>query len=163
MEKRGGGVTAAGVVLGIGLGGFFDGTVFHQLLQWHHMVSNWRLPDTMANLEANTFWDGLFHVLAYAFLAVGLWLLWRAARRPHFSWSGARFSGALLMGWGAFNVVEGLIDHILLGVHHVNERAPASQWPYWDWGFIACGAAFLALGAALNLTARRRAPLESGV
>src|SRR5687767_15168137 len=30
----------AGVLLGLGLGGFFDGIVLHQLLQWHHMVSN---------------------------------------------------------------------------------------------------------------------------
>ncbi|MCK1539441.1 DUF2243 domain-containing protein, partial [Bradyrhizobium sp. 176] len=30
---------SAGVLLGLGLGGFFDGIVFHQLLQWHHMLS----------------------------------------------------------------------------------------------------------------------------
>ena len=27
-----------GVVLGIGLGGFVDGIVLHQILRWHHMV-----------------------------------------------------------------------------------------------------------------------------
>jgi uncharacterized membrane protein len=32
-------VVIAGVVLGIGLGGFFDGIVFHKLLQWHHMLT----------------------------------------------------------------------------------------------------------------------------
>jgi hypothetical protein len=31
--------TEAGVFLGLGLGGFFDGIVLHQVLQWHHMVS----------------------------------------------------------------------------------------------------------------------------
>ncbi len=29
------GVLAAGILLGIGMGGFFDGILFHQLLQWH--------------------------------------------------------------------------------------------------------------------------------
>ena len=33
---------AAGFLLGLGLGGFFDGIVLHQLLQWHHMASSWR-------------------------------------------------------------------------------------------------------------------------
>jgi uncharacterized membrane protein len=28
-----------GLLLGAGLGGFFDGILFHQLLQWHNMVS----------------------------------------------------------------------------------------------------------------------------
>ncbi|TIP73091.1 MAG: DUF2243 domain-containing protein, partial [Mesorhizobium sp.] len=31
--------TSAGILLGLGLGGFFDGIVLHQLLQWHHMAT----------------------------------------------------------------------------------------------------------------------------
>jgi 3-isopropylmalate/(R)-2-methylmalate dehydratase small subunit len=42
-------------------------------------------------------------------------MLWRAARRPHVAWPGRRFAGALLMGWGGFNVIEGLVDHVILG------------------------------------------------
>ncbi|PPD46690.1 MAG: hypothetical protein CTY15_00590 [Methylocystis sp.] len=155
------GLTAAGVVLGVGIGGFFDGIVFHQLLQWHHLLSGWRLPSNVENLEANTLWDGLFHVLAFAFVAAGLWLLWRAARRRHVAWSGAGFAGALLMGWGGFNLVEGLVNHHLLGLHHVNETVPPDQWAFWDWGFILWGAVFLVLGRALTLSARRTAPVES--
>src|SRR5215212_10407320 len=30
-------ITGPGVVLGLGLGGFVDGIVLHQVLQWHHM------------------------------------------------------------------------------------------------------------------------------
>lgn len=53
---------SAGFLLGLGLGGFFDGIVLHQVLQWHHMLSSAGYPpDTLANLEANTFFDGLFH------------------------------------------------------------------------------------------------------
>ena len=36
---RGRSLLMAGVLFGLGLGGFFDGIVFHQILQWHHMVS----------------------------------------------------------------------------------------------------------------------------
>jgi len=31
---------AAGIFLGLGLGGFVDGILLHQILQWHHMLSN---------------------------------------------------------------------------------------------------------------------------
>ena len=27
----------------------------------------------------------------------------------------------LLVGWGAFNLVEGTIDHEILGIHHVRD------------------------------------------
>ncbi len=29
-----------GIVLGVGLGGFVDGILLHQLLQWHHMLTS---------------------------------------------------------------------------------------------------------------------------
>jgi uncharacterized membrane protein len=31
---------ASGLLYGLGLGGFIDGIVLHQILQWHHMVSD---------------------------------------------------------------------------------------------------------------------------
>lgn len=159
--NRGGDVTAAGILLGIGLGGFFDGIVFHQLLQWHHMLSNVRPVDTVQNLELNTLWDGLFHALTYAAVLAGLFLLWRAARRPHV-WSGRMMAGALLMGWGGFNIVEGLVNHQLLGIHHVNETVPQTQWALWDAGFILWGVAMLVAGWTLHLSARRREAVEIG-
>ena len=36
--------TAAGIFLGLGLGGFFDGIVLHQILQWHHMATSAGYP-----------------------------------------------------------------------------------------------------------------------
>lgn len=29
-----------GIILGVGLGGFLDGIVLYQLLQWHHMLTS---------------------------------------------------------------------------------------------------------------------------
>ena len=53
---------SAGILLGLGLGGFFAGIVFHQILQWHHMATSAGFPaDTLEGLRWNTVLDGLFH------------------------------------------------------------------------------------------------------
>jgi len=154
---------AAGLLFGLGLGGFFDGIVLHQLLQWHHMLSSWYPVNTLENLELNTFWDGVFHSGTYLFVIAGLFILWRASRRPHFRWSNKLLSGTLLLGFGLFNGVEGIIDHQILGVHHVNERVSPDSRIYWDLGFLLWGAAMMAAGWLLmrqgqrELTAREAA------
>jgi uncharacterized membrane protein len=152
----------AGVLLGIGLGGFFDGIVFHQLLQWHHLLSSVAAypVTTVAGLRVNTFWDGVFHAGTYLVMAAGLVLLWRAAARSPTRWPGRWLIGLVLLGWGAFNLVEGLVDHELLGVHHVNETVPRSQWLWWDLGFLIWGAAMLLIGWRL-IQARPYAPAAS--
>src|SRR5918998_2601293 len=138
---------SAGILLGLGLGGIFDGIVLHQLLQWHHLLTSAGYPpDSVENLKVNTLWDGLFHALTYVFVALGLAVLWRAARRAHLRWSSKLLIGTLLMGFGVFNLVEGTVSHQILGIHHVNETAPREQWIYWDVGFLVWGAAMLAGG-----------------
>jgi uncharacterized membrane protein len=134
----------AGILFGLGLGGFFDGIVLHQILQWHHMLTSAGFPaDNVTNLRINTTWDGIFHAGTYAFVVCGLVSLWRHARRRHVVWSTRLIVATLLIGFGAFNVVEGIVDHHILGLHHVNETVPRSQWIYWDIGFLAWGAAML--------------------
>ncbi|MES2740969.1 MAG: DUF2243 domain-containing protein [Pseudomonadota bacterium] len=147
--------TGSGLLFGLGLGGFFDGIVLHQVLQWHHMVSSWFPPNTLENLRINTLWDGIFHSATYVFVVLGLYSLWRAARRGHLYWSGRLMWGTLLLGWGGFNVVEGIVDHAVLGVHHVNELVPRSDWLYWDSGFLMWGAAMLGAGAYLYRKGKR--------
>ncbi len=137
----------AGILLGLGLGGFFDGIVLHQMLQWHHMASSAGYPpDSLANLEFNTLLDGLFHAATYLLTLAGLILLWRAARQPHDRWPAGLLLGSILMGFGIFNLAEGLVNHQLLGLHHVNETVPREQWLYWDMGFLASGVILAALG-----------------
>jgi uncharacterized membrane protein len=139
--------TAAGIFIGLGLGGFFDGIVLHQLLQWHHMVTSAGYPaDSVENLKLNTLFDGAFHAGTYIFVVVGLGLLWRTAHRNHMWWSGQLLVGTLLMGFGIFNLAEGIVDHQLLGIHHVNETAPRNQWIIWDLGFLVWGALMLVGG-----------------
>ena len=146
---------SAGILFGLGLGGFFDGIVLHQVLQWHHMVSSWYPIDSIPNLELNTRWDGIFHSATYVFVVLGLFILWRVAHRGHLSWSNKLLVGSLLMGWGLFNSVEGVIDHQILGVHHVNETMPRDQWIFWDVGFLVWGVAMLVAGWLLVRAGRR--------
>jgi uncharacterized membrane protein len=136
-----------GVLLGIGLGGFVDGIVLHQILQWHHMLTSAGYPaDSVPNLALNTLFDGLFHASTWVAIAVGLVLLHRAIRRGD-RWSGARLLGGMCIGWGAFNIVEGIVDHHILGLHHVKENA--ANVLAWDLGFLAFGAALVIVGIAL--------------
>lgn len=146
---------AGGLLLGVGLGAFLDGIVLHQLLQWHHMLTDAGQPsDTVRGLEVNTLADGIFHAAAWVVTLLGAWLLASAGTIPR---SPRRFAGTLLAGWGLFNLVEGLVDHILLGVHHVNERVPADERIYWDLGLLALSGAVLAIGVSLLRPARGRA------
>ena len=148
--------TDAGIFLGLGLGGFFDGIVLHQILQWHHMATSAGYPpDSLENLKFNTLLDGFFHASTYVFVVIGLALLWRAAHRQHLWWSGKMLAGSMLMGFGLFNVVEGIVDHHILKLHHVNETAPTGQWIYWDVGFLVWGAAMLMVGWQLLKTGKQ--------
>ena len=140
----------AGLLLGLGLGGFADGIVLHQMLQWHHMLTSAGVPpDSVDNLKLNTLWDGIFHASTWVFTVIGLVLLWRAVGRRDVPWSTSTLAGAMLLGWGAFNLVEGIIDHHILRIHHVNETVPQAQWIWWDLGFLAFGLLLVAAGSFL--------------
>jgi uncharacterized membrane protein len=153
--------TSAGILFGLGLGGFFDGIVLHQILQWHHMATSAGYPpDSVENLRLNTFLDGLFHAGTYIFVVLGLVMLWRAAHKAHLWWSGKLLIGSMLVGFGMFNLVEGLINHQLLSIHHVNETVSRDQWIYWDVGFLIWGAAMVVGGWILFRAGKRESPGE---
>jgi len=144
--------TAAGLLLGVGLGGFVDGIVLHQILQWHHMLTDYgghaSFPaTTVDSLADNTLWDGLFHAAAWLSVVAGLVLLWQAASAGY-RISGRGLVGLLLTGWGTFNLVEGLVDHHILSIHHVRDDVADPLW--WDLGFLALSAMMLAAGVALG-------------
>jgi uncharacterized membrane protein len=148
------GLVAPGIVLGLGLGGFVDGIVLHQIAQWHNMLSSTdRWPaTTLEGMERNMLADGLFHAATWVLVAFGLWLLWRARRDVGHS-SGWELVGWMLAGWGVFNLVEGVIDHLLLGIHHVRDESLA-----WDLGFLGFGAALCLGGLVLAREAQRNPP-----
>jgi uncharacterized membrane protein len=161
---------APGIVLGIGLGGFVDGIVLHQLLQWHHLLSSTDSDnigvrtypvDTVDGLRMNTAWDGVFHVVTWLAVLTGLAMLYSrlteaADWSPGRTWGSGALWGWILVGWGAFNLVEGLVDHHLLGIHHVR-GGPHQTW--WDLAFLALGAALVAVGWLVRK--RSREPVEA--
>lgn len=155
---------AAATLLGIGMGGFVDGILFHQLLQLHNMLSApGYFPKTgvdpqrlVVNMEINMFWDGLFHVLTWIMTACGLALLWRCGQRTDVPWSTRTFAGGLALGWGLFNLVEGIIDHHILHIHHVVET---ENHLVWDLAFLGSGLLLLGIGlSAIRAGQRDRTP-----
>jgi len=144
-------VLAAGILLGVGLGGFIDGIVFHQILQWHNMLSSWIPPTDLVAMKVNMVWDGLFHLFTWLMTALGVALLWRAGRRPQVPWVTSCFVGALLLGWGLFNTIEGVIDHQFLGIHHLH---PGAHELAWDLGFLVFGLMLILGGLALIRSSR---------
>ncbi len=151
-----------GILIGVGLGGFVDGIVLHQMLQWHHMLSStdhdrigvpFYPVDTVRGLEVNTLWDGLFHAVAWVSVLAGLAVLVARTRRAEpWSWTSRSLWGSVLVGWGLFNLVEGIVDHHILGIHHVRS-GPNQLW--YDLGFLALGAALVLAG---RLLARQNRP-----
>lgn len=159
-------LTAPGIILGVGLGGFLDGILLHQLLQWHHMLTStdsdrigvpYYPASTVHGLRMNTVWDGLFHTFTWIAVLVGLGLLYsRVSHARGRLWRSRVLWGWILVGWGLFNLVEGVIDHHLLGIHHV--RAGAGQLG-WDLAFLALGAVLVSAGWLLQ---RSGTPVEFG-
>ncbi|MCW2739746.1 MAG: hypothetical protein JWR45_168 [Blastococcus sp.] len=147
---------SSGLLLGLGLGGFVDGIVLHQILQWHHMLSavEGRSPTTLAGLEVNTAADGFFHLATWVLTWAGVVTALRAWQQGRIAPSWSFQSGLVLAGWGVFNVVEGVIDHEVLGVHHVRDDlgGPLS----WDIGFLAAGLLLIAAGWSLHRRGARR-------
>jgi uncharacterized membrane protein len=143
IGRQQGPIISAGLLLGTGLGGFVDGILLHQILQWHNMLSSIRPPDDLVQMKYNMLWDGLFHAFTWIMVALGVWRLWLAGGRRDVVWSSRIFGGSLIAGWGLFNFVEGLIDHQILGIHHVH---PGEGQLLWDLGFLAFGLAQLAIG-----------------
>ena len=146
---------APGVLLGIGLGGFLDGVLLHQLLQWHSMLSSVVPPTTVEAMHLNMFWDGVFHAAMWITTLAGVMLLWRSSARgttPPLR----RFVGALLIGWGSFNIVEGLIDHHLLQLHNVREVLNPAIW---NIAFLAFSLVVMCIGVRYvsNVASRKSA------
>lgn len=136
-------------LMGIGLGGFIDGIVLHQILQWHHMLTDTgdHPSSTLAGLEANTLADGFFHLATWIVVVAATVLTLRAWQRRELAPPWRSHIGMLLAGWGVFNVVEGVIDHQILGVHHVRDDLGSPVG--WDIGFLVFGVALIAVGLAM--------------
>ena len=139
---------AGALLLGAGLGGLADGIVFHQVLQWHHLVVERVPPTTLDGLRTNVRWDGVFHVATTVTLVVGFVLLQRSwHRRDRAAGDGRAVAGWALIGWGTFHVVDQLVFHELLDLHDIRMGVPDPGLYNWSYG--ASGLLLIALGSLL--------------
>jgi uncharacterized membrane protein len=128
-------LVSTSVILGIGIGGFIDGIALHQILQWHEMLSNKLPPVNLVAKSVNMFWDGIFHAFSLLVTIIGIFSLFDLFSRSDVIVSKKIFIGGLILGWGLFNIVEGVIDHHLLKLHNVREISNYSD--AWNYGFLA--------------------------
>jgi uncharacterized membrane protein len=117
-------------VFGFGFSGLVDVLVLHHVLQWHHLLSGIYPQTTMAGLRTNLLADGLFSLVMLVVMCVGAGLLWQSERRTDVPLALRPVAGAAVIGLGAFDLYDVLVDHVLLGLHQ-----PLSQGgqynPHW--------------------------------
>ena len=98
------------VTLGLALGGFFDGVLLHQILQWHHLFS---LVLGMDDLRMQILWDGYLHAAMYAIGLIGLAAVWR--HRAVISEDPRRRLWAMLpVGFGLWHAIDAVLSHLVL-------------------------------------------------
>ena len=147
-----------GILLGIGLGGFVDGIVLHQILQWHHMVSDDVSTRSVAGLEGNTLGDGIYHAVMWTITLIGSLVAVKAWRNGEVAPPWRVHVGALLAGWGIFNLLDSA-NHFILGLHHIRDDLGGPVG--WDIGFLLFGLAQFAVGMAITRDRRVRATLRA--
>jgi uncharacterized membrane protein len=134
-----------GFWLGVALGGFFDGILLHQILQWHHLLSGVAATETASDLRFQILADGLFHVSHYVFAVVGLWLIWSGRSVLTRNSADRRLIAWALIGFGAWHIIDAVVSHWVLGLHRI--RMDVDNPLVWDllW-VIPFGVALLAAG-----------------
>ncbi len=125
---------AAALALGISLGGFFDGIVLHQILQWHHLLSAVQ-TGALADLRAQVAMDGLFHLLMYVIALAALVMLWRGRGAMDAATTGRRLWGKALLGFALWHAADAVLSHWLLGIHRIRMDTPHPL--LWDVGWLA--------------------------
>lgn len=127
----------AGVLVGIGVAVFLDEVVFHQLLQWHHFYDR-------STLRVGIVSDGILHAAGSTALVVGMFLYADCQRRA--ALVRRRWAAGALLGWGGFQLFDGVVNHKLLRVHQI--RYDVELLPY-DLAWNAAAVAGLVAGAVL--------------
>lgn len=137
----------AGFLIGVALAGFLGGILLHQILQWHSLLSSLD-GQVYQDLRFRMLTDGIFHAAMYGIVLVGLWLLWRARHQLAAAGSGRRFASTLFIGFGVWHLTDALLNHWILGLHHIKEGSP--NWLVWDLTFFVLGVVCICVGVLLR-------------
>jgi uncharacterized membrane protein len=122
-------LAASGYLVGIGLAGFFDGILLHQVLQWHHLLSLVASP-AVQDIRTQILADGLFHVLMYIVTAIGLGFLWKSRHEFSRPSAGRWLLGTVVLGFGLWNVIDVGVFHWILRIHRIRVNSPDPL--FWD-------------------------------
>lgn len=118
------------VFLGFALGGFFDGVLLHQILQWHHLLS---LVPGVDDLRMQMLWDGYFHLAMYIVALVGLAAVWRY-RAVIGDDPKRRLWAMLPVGFGLWHSIDAVLSHWVLGIHRI--KVDSAVPLVWDLGWL---------------------------
>ncbi|UYP19795.1 DUF2243 domain-containing protein [Rhodococcus sp. Z13] len=135
----------SGALLGVAFVAAIDEIVFHQILGWHHFYDRSTPAVGLAS-------DGLLHTAELLVLVAGFALLADVHRRH--ALAVRHLWAALLMGAGAFQLFDGLVNHKVFRVHRI--RYDVDVLPY-DLAWLGAAAVLLIAGAVLWWSARRSA------
>ena len=124
-------------VIGFGFLGALDGIIFHQLLQWHSVVMD-------TNRSGQIISDGIFHFAVTIALVVGGVLLWLAGKPTDLAKGVSLLIGGILIGGGAFNLIEGITNHHILQIHRVKPGDPNAI--IYDLSFLVLGVILIIIG-----------------
>lgn len=119
----------ASFLLGFAMGGFFDGILLHQILQWHHLLSGVQ-AGALGSLGAQVAADGVFHAIMYVIAAVGLIELFRARSAMAPSPAARPRWGHFWIGFGAWHIIDALLSHWITGIHRI--KMDAANPLAWD-------------------------------
>ncbi|WP_144554015.1 DUF2243 domain-containing protein [Peribacillus simplex] len=133
-----------GILFGLGLVGFIDEVVFHQLLHWHHFYDK-------STTDIGLVSDGLFHAFSWFATIASSFLLADLHRKQAYWFK--RWLAGVFLGGGAFQLYDGTIQHKLMGLHQI--RYVDNVYVYdLIWNFLAI--VMIIIGATLIIRTRSR-------
>src|SRR3954466_15840172 len=148
------------LLVGISLGGLFDGILLHQVLQWHHLLSLVE-SQSVQDIRTQIMADGLFHVLMYVLVCIGLLLLWRS-NRSHAQARSSALLGITLLGFGIWQFVDVILFHWIFRIHRI--RVDVENPLVWDvGGMLVFGLPTAAASLWLLSRAGKEPPSHTGI
>jgi len=134
-------LTIVSTIIGMGLGALTEGIFLHQVMEGRETAD---VKALMTVREMRWLWDVLFFLIILLVISTGVVLLWRLLFKPGINRSGYLLVGGGLLGWGTFNIVEGVINHHLAAFHRLG-----GDLYMWSAGLLALSSVFLIGGYVL--------------
>lgn len=138
-----------GTMLGIAIMAAIDEIVFHQLLSWHHFYDR-STPDI------GLLSDGLLQTVYLVLLVAGF--SWFADLRRRGTLGRRSAWGGFVLGLGAFQLFDGIVDHKVLRTHQI--RYEVELLPY-DLAWNGAALVFLLVGAFMLWRSRDEGPTRA--